>query len=341
MWQPLHAPATRIKLVPMRNLVTGASGLIGGQITQQLVSDDEDVRILIRRNSDTRRLPDRRIEKVVGDLLDADSLRTAMQGIDVVYHCAGRVSDWGKREDFIRANVEGTRRVVQAALAADVRRLVYLSSAAVYGYRGGQQVQESEGFGSRRIPYIESKIAAEQVVWQAMKELDVVILRPVMVFGPGCQNYVGEVVRHLRNGSMLLLDHGRHQAGLAYVENVADACLLAGRIRHPDMRVFNICDGLPTTWRQYLDALADGLGVRRVRFSLPSRLAYCLAFGMENWGRLLQQRRRPLLTRLAVLELGTPQNYDISRARRQLGFEPVVDFDTAMQKTLDWVRKQP
>jgi nucleoside-diphosphate-sugar epimerase len=210
----------------------------------------------------------------------------------------------------------------------------------VYGYHDRVAVDETQPCDSRRIPYIESKIAAEQIVRQAVdrRQLNAVMLRPVMVYGPQCHTYVGEIVHHLRNGSMLLLDGGRHVAGLAYVENVVEACLLAGRARNASGFVFNICDDSPVTWKQYIGALADGIGVPRPRLSLPTRLAFGLAVCMEAASRLVGRQTRPLLTRLAVLELGQTQSYSIARARQHLGYSPRVDFQTAMQRTLDWVR---
>jgi nucleoside-diphosphate-sugar epimerase len=324
----------------MTHLVTGATGLIGGHLARRLVAQGETVRALVRPHSQSAALRELNVELAVGDLCDPDSVRRVMHDVKIVYHCGGLVADWGKRSTFYDANIEGTRHVVQAAVSAGVERLVHLSSAAVYGYRGRVAVDETQPCVSRRIPYIESKIAAEQIVRRAIDEqqLNAVMLRPVMVYGPKCQNYVGEVVRHLRKGSVLLLDGGRHVAGLAYVENVADACLLAGRARKVNGCVFNICDDLPITWKEYIVALADGIGARRPTLSLPTRLAFMLAVCMEATGRMVGLRNRPLLTRLAVLELGRPQSYNISQARRHLGYTPSVGFETAMQKTLNWVR---
>ena len=324
----------------MKHLVTGATGLIGGHLVRRLLAQGETVRALVRPSSRSTALRELNVELALGDLSDPESVRRALHGVTIVYHCGGLVADWGKRITFYRANIEGTRHVVQAAVSAGVERLVHLSSAAVYGYRGRVPIDESQPCDSRHIPYIESKIAAERIVRRAIDEqqLDAVMLRPVMVYGPNCRNYVGEVVRHLRKGSMLLLDGGRHVAGLAYVENVVDACLLAGRARNAHGGVFNICDDLPITWKEYICALADGIGVRRPTRSLPTPLAFMLAACMETTGRMVGLRSRPLLTRLAVLELGRPQRYNISQARRHLGYTPTVSFETAMQATLDWVR---
>ncbi len=324
------------------NLVTGATGFIGGHLVMRLCSMGLKVRALVRNPDKASSLAELGIELISGDLCDAESVGKAIEGATRVFHCAGLVSDWGTRQEFHAANVVGTRNVARAAADAGVRSMVHLSSASVYGYPRIKNITEQAPLRSRSIPYIESKIQAEYEIRQANETqgLRSTILRPVMVFGPQCQNYVGEVTRHLRSGSMLLLDGGRHVAGLAYVENVVDAILQASETPEALNQVLNICDELPVTWKEYIDCLADGIGVRRVRFTLPTRVAYPLAMAMETAGKALRRERRPLLTRLAVLELGQPQVYDIGLARRILGFTPRVSYDEAMHLTLDWINRQ-
>jgi nucleoside-diphosphate-sugar epimerase len=299
------------------------------------------VRALVRAGRDVEPLRRLGIDLAVGDLRDAASVRAACRGVRYVYHCGALVSDWGSRADFQQTNVVGTQHVVEAAVAEGVQRLVHLSSAAVYGYPRRDLIDESCPQRSRRIPYIETKIAAEQVVRRAVDQhrLPAVMLRPVMVFGPGCQNYVGEVIRHLRRGSLVLFDRGRHVAGLAYVENVVDAIVLAGQGEAAAGQAWNVWDDSPVTWKEYFDALADGIGVRRAGWSLPTSLAYGLAVASEAAGRLVRLRHRPWLTRMAVLELGRSQCYDISLARRHLGYTPRIAWDQALQETLRWARK--
>lgn len=334
----------------MIQLVTGATGLIGGHLVRRLVERGLAVRGLVRRPADgcgggrgraaRDGLPDG-VEPVEGDLDDAASLERAMQGVSRVFHCAGLVSDWGPAREFRRANVDGTRRVVEAAAAAGVRRFVHMSSAAVHGYHGRRPFTENSPQCDRGIPYIASKIAAEEVVLEAVRTrgLQAVMLRPVMVFGPGSKHYVAEIARHLRAGSMILVDGGRHVAGLAYVENVVDACELAAASDGPPGSAWTICDDSDVTWGEYVARLADGIGVPPPRWSLPSSLLYPLATVSELAGRATGRRERPLLTRLAVLELGSEQRYDIRRARDELGYAPRIDFETAMERTIRWANE--
>jgi polyketide synthase len=324
------------------DLVTGASGLIGSRLVQRLIDQGRSVRALVRPHSDVARLRRGGVQLVTGDLTDSAAVSRAMDRVDRVFHCGAMVSDWGPRRQFHRVNVDGTRHVIVAALAAGVQRLIHLSSAAVYGYpRTSQPIDEQHPQLPRKIPYIDTKVAAEQLVAQAIRcqGLPAVILRPVMVFGPGCQNYVGQIVQHLRRGSMLMFDGGRHIAGLAYVDNVVDAIWLAGSVPEAVAQTMNVCDDSPITWRQYLDALADGLGIPRARFSIPSPLAYAASIPSEMLARWFRLRQRPWLTRMAVLELGQSQIYDITLARKILGYAPAVSFEQAIEATIQWVKR--
>ena len=335
----------------MIQLVTGATGLIGGHLVRRLSERGVPVRAVVRRRGESGRadgglavragLPDG-VELVEAELDDAGSLERAMRGVSHVFHCAGLVSDWGPSCEFHRANVEGTRRVVDAALAQGVRRFVHMSSAAVHGYRGKRPFVETSPRCDRGIPYIASKIAAEKVVLEAIRTrgLHAVMLRPVMVFGPGSKHYVAEIARHLRDGSMILVDGGRHVAGLSYVENVVDACELAAVSDAPPGSAWSICDDSDVTWGEYIARLAAGIDAPSPRWSLPSSLLYPLAVASELAGRAAGRRERPLLTRMAVLELGTEQRYDIRRARDELGYRPRIDFETAMERTIRWANEQ-
>jgi nucleoside-diphosphate-sugar epimerase len=141
---------------------------------------------------------------------------------------------------------------------------------------------------------------------------------------------------------MLLVDRGRAVAGLTYVENVTDAAVLALRRDAAVGQAFNVTDALPITWRQFVDDLADGLGCRRVRLSLPFGVAEGLAFALEHTYRLLRRTARmktqPLLSRQAVHVLGRQQDFSNKKAKALLGWEPRVDYAGGLAATLAWLR---
>jgi oxidoreductase len=324
-------------------LLTGASGFIGGHLAERLHREGHRVRALVRPTSDTAHLDRLGIELAYGDLSDRPSLARAAEGCRYVLHCAAMVSDWGTVEEIRRMNVGGTRALLDASRAAGVRRFIHLSSTDVYGYPG-ERVDET--YIPKRFSnwYAQTKWEAEAEVRHAQESggIDCVILRPATVYGPRSREVVGEMARALRGRYMLLVDHGRASAGLTYVENLVDAALRALAHDQAPGQAFNITDGLPVTWRQFLDDLADGLGYPPARLSLPYRVARSLAVSLEQTYRVVRRttglRMPVLLSRQAVHVLGRPQEFSHAKARSRLGWDPRIDYATGLEATLAWLR---
>jgi oxidoreductase len=170
----------------------------------------------------------------------------------------------------------------------------------------------------------------------------VVILRPATVYGPGSHEVIGEMARAIMRRHMLLVDGGRAIAGLTYVENLADAAVLALGRDTAVGQAFNVTDGLPITWRQFLDDLADGLGFPRVGWSLPFGVARGLAVLLEQTYRFARTTARvrtsPLLSRQAVDVLGRQQDFSNEKAKALLGWAPRVGYRAGLEATLAWLR---
>jgi nucleoside-diphosphate-sugar epimerase len=328
-------------------LVTGASGFIGGHLVQRLVRDGYQVRCLVRSSSDTSLLDALEVELAVGDLTDAGSLARAVHGCRYVLHCGAMVSDWARPQEVRQVNVAGTRNLLAAAAdSGTVRRFVHFSSTDIYGHPGAHLVEESYAATGFSNWYGQTKLGAESEVRRAAHErdLDTVILRPSTVYGPRSREVVLEIARAIRAGNMVLIDGGRAIAGLCFVENLADATMLA--MQHDDVRAqaFNVTDGLSVTWRELTDDLAGGLGCRPVRWSMPYPLAEGIGFSLEHGYRALRATTglstRPLLSRQAVQVMGRDQSFSNRRAGEVLGWVPRVDYATGLQHTLEWLRSQ-
>jgi ornithine--oxo-acid transaminase len=328
-------------------LITGGTGFIGGHLAERLAHQGVAVRCLVRSTSDTSLLEALDVDLVVGDLTDERSVAQAVAGCRYVAHCGALVSDWATPGEIKRVNVGGTRNVLVAAAAASVERFLHLSSTDVYGYPGGAAIEET--YSSRRFRnwYAETKLAAEAEVRRAQEAhgLQVAILRPATVYGPRSKEVVGEIARAIRAGNMLLIDHGRANAGLCYVGNLVDAALLALRQEAAAGQAFNVTDGLDITWRQFTAGLAEGLGCPPARLSMPYWLAHTIGFTLEHGYRVIHRTTRlstaPLLSRQAVQVMGRPQDFSNRKARALLGWEPRVDYPTGLEATLLWLRDEP
>jgi polyketide synthase len=304
------------------------------------------VRCLVRPTSDLSLLETLGVEIAVGDLTDANSVARAARGCRHVFHCGALVSDWATVKEIKRINVEGTRNVVSAAVDAGVERFVHFSSTDVYGYPGGREVDETHAATRFRNWYAHTKLAAETEVRRAERaqHMEAVILRPATVYGPRSTDVVGEIARAIRGGNMVLVDGGRPIAGLCYVGNLIDAATLALDHEAAPGQAFNITDGLDVTWKQFTNALAEGLGCSQVRWSMPYWMASGVGFSLEHGYRLLRSATRlstpPLLSRQAVHVMGQDQDFSNRKAREVLGWEPKVDYPNGLDSTLNWLHAE-
>lgn len=327
-------------------LLTGATGFIGGHLARRLLDDGYAVRCLVRARSDTSRLRELDVEIAHGDLTSAGSLTSAVDGCDYVLHCGALVSDWATRAEIAAVNVAGTRMLLDAAVAASVRRFIHFSSTDVYGYPDRADVEETYAGTRFRNWYAQTKLQAEAEVHhrERTRALDTVILRPATVYGPGSRDVIGEIAQAIVGRHMLLIDGGRPLAGLCYVENLSDAAMLALRHDAAPGNAFNVSDGLEITWRQLTDDLADGLCCPRVRWSLPYWLASAIGFSMEHAYRLLRKSTGlstpALLSRQAVQVLGKNQQFSNRKLQETLGWEPRVDYQSGLEATIGWLRAE-
>jgi nucleoside-diphosphate-sugar epimerase len=314
-------------------------------LARRLVREGYEVRCLVRATSDTSSLAGLDLEFVRGDLTDARTVSGAAAGCDLVVHCGALVSDWAAVEEIRRINVGGTRNVLDAAFAASVRRIVHISTTDVYGYPGGRDVDERHPQARFANWYAQTKREAEVEVRRLEGQgLEVVIVRPATVYGPGSKEVVGEMAKAISRRQMLMVDGGRTIAGLVYVENLVDAVLLALHDKAAAGETFNVTDGLDVTWKRFLGDLAVGLGYVPPCWSMPYSLAYGIASMLEHGYRALHRltglTSPALLSRQAVHVLGRDQDFSNLRIREALGWEPRVTYAAGLEATLAWLRQE-
>ena len=261
----------------MKALVTGGTGFVGSHIVRQLIEAGHSSRVLHRPSSKLDALQGLTYESALGDILDEAALHTACQGCDWVFHVAAVADYWrADKTRMFEANVEGTRRVLQAARDSGVKRVVFTSSAAAIGLRSdGQPAAENVPFNLSpdRFPYGYSKVLAEQVAQQAVASgQDVVIVNPVVVMGPGDLNMIsGNFVTQVKRlGPLVPVPPG----GIAVIDvrDVARMHLNAAERGQPGERY--ILNTANYSQREWLQMIADVVGVPRPflpapAFSLP------------------------------------------------------------------------
>jgi nucleoside-diphosphate-sugar epimerase len=323
----------------MTVLVTGASGFLGGALTRALVQRGQSVRILARRTSKLAQLDDLDLEVAYGRLEDQASVKLALDGVSVVYHCAALSADWGPWEAFYQANVLGVRNILQAASeAGGLQRFLHVSTSDVYGYPE-EACDESHPLTDVGLPYNRSKVLGEKAVWECHEKtgLPVTIIRPVSIFGPRSKDFVSEIAGLLLKRQMLLIDRGASPSGLIYVGNVAEGIIEAATAPNTIGQAYNLRDEANVTWSEYVEELALGLGVPGPRINLSGTWALAFAHMFEAIYRLLRIQSRPLLTRHAVYLFIRDQGYSIEKAQQDFGFRSKVSFPEGMERTLAWL----
>jgi nucleoside-diphosphate-sugar epimerase len=326
------------------NVITGATGLLGSHIAEALAARGEHVRALVRSSSDVSFLKGLGAELTVGDLHDSESLRRAVGGAHVVYHCAARVGDWGAWSQYRREVIDATANVLDACRAAGTGRILYVSSVTVYGHprNGGEPITEDAPLGQRLYwlwdYYCRSKIAAEALARAAGPS--VTIVRPSWIYGPRDRTSLPRLMTAFRAGRVTLIGSGDNLLNVVHAADVAAGAVLAAN--HPEAggRAYNLCSEGELTQRQFLDALTDVLGQPRVRRRVPFWLAYAGGFLSEVIGRAIFLKRPPHITRYAVGLVGRPTRFSIARAREQLGWRPCVEAREGLRRTLDWWRER-
>lgn len=317
----------------MKALVTGASGFIGGALTRRLVEEGWSVRVLVRSTSRWDRLRDLPVEVVQGDILRPESVRGAVAGVDVVFHCAASVNLVApNRDELLRTNVEGTRNVLRACLEAGVGRVVHLSSVAALGLEGGGTADEAAPHpGVYRTPYDESKHRAELVVAEFVQQgLNVVMVLPSVVIGPGDPKTGDVLVRFLRRRLPVRL---REAGGTGYVhvDDLVDGILLAYRNGRTGERY--ILSQANWTHDELLARLERLSGIPAPRRRIGVRAAVVLALVLLVATRVT--RRAPIVDP-AMVRLGARRmQYSSEKARRELGWSP-HDFEERFSQTVRW-----
>lgn len=328
-----------------RALVTGATGLVGAYLVERLLADGYSVRAFVRDRCAASWLDDLGAELATGDLANADSLRIAMAGCDTVYHCAALIAANADWPSFQRANIDGTRAVVEAATSAGAR-LVHTSSVAVYGsaarYRAAPTDEDTPLAPLAELAYYaRSKREAEQLVLaaHAAGELWATAIRPPMIYGRRDRQLVPRFARVMRTGFFPLLAKGRSIFSLVHASAVADGAVRAARHYEAGGRAFNLANDFPVTVADMVQLASNGLG-RRVRGVFIPEGAARASFEMLALAARLASRGTMAEQLPGIVSTFTRNNpFTSERARRMLGWSPTMRPEVGIPEAFAWWRE--
>jgi nucleoside-diphosphate-sugar epimerase len=325
-------------------LVTGATGLVGTHTTQRLRRDGWAVRALVRDAARARALSDDGVTLATGDTLDAASVAAAARGCDVVFHTAAAVTPSGGWEAFSRPNIEGTRNVIAAAAAAHAR-LVHVSSVAVYGSSGryakaGRKTDEDMPLAPlpEQAFYARSKRESEALVLEAHAagRLWATAVRPDVIYGTHDRQFVPRLARMLRRLRFApIIGGGRNTLAIVHAANVADGMVRAATIDAAGGRAYNLANDFDVTTRDFFRLAGEGLGISLHMANIPfvvvrAALGVASMVAGSRW-RVAMDASLGFLTR--------DNPFTSERARRELGWNPVVRPEVGVPEAFQWTSR--
>jgi nucleoside-diphosphate-sugar epimerase len=321
----------------VRTLVTGAGGFLGRYLVEQLLARGDRVRAFGRGSYPD--LVTSGAEVVSGDVRDAQAVRAACRGMDVVFHAAGVAGIWGPWEHYYGINTLGTRHVIEGCRAAGVPRLVYTSSPSVT-FDGTDQrgIDESAPYPTRWLcHYPHTKALAEQEVLAAngRNGLLTCALRPHLIWGPRDRHLIPRLIARARSGKLRRVGDGKNRIDMVYVENAAEAHLQAADVLSASPvagSAYFISQGEPVNCWQWIDEVLALAGLPPVRKSISARTAWRIGAALEAMHSVLRMQSEPRMTRFLAAQLATSHYFDIGRARRDFGYAPRISTAEGMRR---------
>jgi nucleoside-diphosphate-sugar epimerase len=326
-----------VTAAPSTAFVTGGSGFIGGALVRRLVAEGCSVSALARSDRSAGAVEAVGAKPVRGDLADPAAIAAGAEGCEAAFHLAAHLGTWGTRQEFMRDNVAGTKNALAACRQAGVRRFVHCGTEAAL-IAGEPLVEVDETTPLRpdsKALYPATKALAEQAVRGASADgFETVVLRPRFVWGAGDTTLLPGILALLQQGKFAWIGGGRQLTDTTHVDNVVEGLLLAAAKGRAGEAYF-VTDGDRVVFRDFVSAMISSQGVEPPTRSVPASVAGPLAAVAESTWRLLHLGGEPPLTRFAVWISSQECTINISKARSELGYEPIRERESGLAELRD------
>jgi dihydroflavonol-4-reductase len=314
-------------------MVTGAAGFIGTHLTRTLAVRGESVRA-VDLEPDPHRFRLETVRYARADIRDTAALEPLLDGVDTVYHLASAHLQVNAEESTYReVNVDAAERLVRACARVGVRRLVHASSVGIYGHVAHPPACEDAPTAPGNM-YERTKLEGETAVRKAAAEvgLELIVLRPAWVYGPGCPR-MKKLLRSVKSGRFIYVGEGRNLRHPLYVSDAVEAFILAATASaRLSGRAYLIAGPRYVELRELVEICARVQGVAAPRLRLPRQLMLALGRAAEiTWGAA---GREPPFSRRSLVFFENDNAFDTTAARRELGFEPTIDVEEGVRRTV-------
>jgi nucleoside-diphosphate-sugar epimerase len=330
-----------------RILVTGATGLIGGRLVETLAADGHYVKLLVRRSSVISDLRKLGVELEYGDIRNSESVERAVKDVDVVYHLAAiRGERLLPREMYWDVNVKGTKNILEVSYKAGIEKFVYCSTEGVLGWFDNPPADESWPYKPVGMYHV-TKTEAERLVKRYLyeKQLPATIIRPVIAYGPTDRGTVFKIASLIKKGRFVVLGHGDFRLHLVYIDNLIQGLRLAGEKKCSVGQIYIIADENPITFNRLIQIITETLNVQTTKIHIPIWSAKLAGLMVENLYRALLRLSikklgdDPILTPMKVDILSKERFYNISKAKKELGYTPTIHTEEGIAATINWYKK--
>lgn len=327
-------------------LVTGGGGFVGSWLVRQLLEKKCQVRVLGRN-----RYPEIELlgaECIQGDLNNPEIVDKALTGCQLVFHVASLAGIWGKWKDYYETNVCGTENLIVSCQKCGVSALVYTSTPSVV-FNGvdisgaDEQLAYADTFLCH---YARSKVTAEKMVLGANSaELSTCALRPHLIWGPGDPHLLPRIIEAGRRGKLKIVGDGENLVDISYVENVAQAHVLAGldllSLQKSAGKPYFISQGEPVKLWDWINELFQRLGVPQITGRVPFKLARTVGCLQEMiFKTLFPAEKEPGMTRFLAEQLAKDHYFSMESARSDLGYIPAVSMNVGLERTVTWLQQR-
>lgn len=324
----------------MKILVTGGGGFLGSQLCRQLRLRGHDVVSIARHRYPA--LEQIEVKQIVGDISALDPMLVASKGCDVVIHTAAKAGIWGSLAEYTSTNIAGTMAVLGACEMNGVGKLIHTSTpSVVHTGKDIEGANETLPYASQfRAHYPATKAAAEaQVLAANGPNFATVVLRPHLIWGPGDNHLLPRLVARARAGKLRFVGPSK-KIDTVYIDNAVQAHLDA--LDHLDVgstcagKAYFISQGQPIALDEMINRLLKATGLPAEHRHISVKTAMAVGFLYEQWYRLTNNRNEPPMTRFLAEQLSTAHWFNISAARRDLGYQAKTSLTEGMVRLSEW-----